>query len=879
MSDIQIQTILKKAITLRDNLQDKLTRKVLEVDVSAESSKYETLLSRTIRSLEQYVNKEKSLTYIGFVGHYSSGKSSTLNNIFEFYGTNNERSTGLNPTDKAITLITHPSNSKSLVLMSREGSNVPVRTLFINHPLLKNVVISDTPGSGDPHIVNEMIQDFLPICDSIFYFISATNPIDQADLPLLIQKSEKLPFIPIRYVITRSDEFRLNRNKELSESNINQSSVDQFKGQLIARVNEIFPNDLITDDDLLLIDNKDKFNIDNLRSIISTSIDEIDQEELFRIHGYKIEYYRKNLNEIYLYFLDLIKVKVAKSEGYETTALENINRFDKNAQINNDKLKFLWASSLNSVNEVFSDEELIVEDFSSMKQFQLLSITREFVEVNNIIHQRVKELSNGYHGKIVFDVNDKLRGLIRSEKIDFIEKLNTVDFMRADISDSLPAVIDFKIPSINTEIDLTKLNNQFKEFDKKVLLVSESMRQEVLRKSDILSKLIKGLSTATVYQKEYNTGFLILNENFDQYFDLIQMYKGTVLTRNNKETIEKLRIGTQLDELDQEFDESFMEEMKSKVLNRIYIPLSEEMMKVRESANRLSSMIVSIRLNVKKLKIDISEPPHQLGLEIVELEDSIDDFIDRKIGKSNSYLQEKLNTFYESHADSYSQHVTERTKLLENRKKSILLWTVSCAFVLPLLILGFYFGGAAPAASYTDAIIASIAANVIGGIVGNIYSKYKNNPDKIKTNSDDEFVSQQKNKIETLLSDQLWEEYKDLFDQDVTLSSASEIRSRFQSVSAHWRAENKSELMKFKSQLQVLFNELTDVAKEYFDTTNVFHKKYKAVFINAESNSNVVQKVTQEIKDASIRPSFDLLSETTNSLIEVKEKIQLISKG
>ncbi len=878
MNDIQIRKILEKAQTLKNHLNDELARKVLEVDVSAISAKQETLLKRTIRSLEQYVNKERSLTYIGFLGHYSSGKSSTLNNIFNFDGTNNERSTGLNPTDKAITLITHPDNSENLVLMTREGSDVPVRTLFIDHDLLMNVVISDTPGSGDPHIVNEIIQDFLPICDSIFYFISATNPIDQADLPLLIQKAEKLPFIPIRYVITRSDEFRLNRNLALDKGNIDVGAVNQFKGQLIARVNEIFPDSSLKSDDLILIDNKDKYNIDNLRQIVVSSIDSIDSEELLRIHSYKIEYYRKNLNEIYSYFLGLIQSKVTKSKGYETTALENIKRFDKNAQINNERLRSLWSSSLNSVNKAHQNEEFIVSEMSTIKSFQPHATSRELTEPNSLINQKIIDVSNGYHGKIVLDINEKIRGLIRSTKTDFKQRIEKGNLLRSDISDIFPTSLDLEIPAINTEVDLSKLNTTLMSYDERLKSIGDNMRHDLIRKIDVLESLIKNITILKTYQNEYSIGQSSVEENFDQYFDLIQMYKGTVLTRNNKETIEKLRIGTQLDELDQEFDETFMESMKSKVLDSIYISLDEDSIEISNAAIQYLADVSNMRLAAKKIKLDVSNPPIELKREEVELEESIVDYIDRKTSKANSHLQSELSDFYNSHSTAYDDHLKKKAKYLGRRKKTIVKWTILSGLIAVILFLVYYFGVGIPAASYGDAILASVIANVIGNLIGYFYSRYKNDPNKVEKQTNNEFIDKQKNLFHSRFSDVFWENYRDLFDENVTLSSSSEIRMRFQNVAEKWQQENRQKLREFKEKLDGLLSEVVKLSNSYFHKINSFHEHKSLVFKNLEKNSEIVKNVTQEIKDASIKPSFEILSETTKSLIDVREKIQMISK-
>src|SRR5207249_69799 len=141
-----------------------------------------------------------------------------------------------------------------------------------------NLVIADTPGSGDPQVVNEMIQDFLPICDYILYFISAANPVDQADLPLLQQKTQKLPFIPTLFVITRTDEFRINKSQSLSEGNINQPKKDQFIGQLISRIKELIKIEDINTTDFTFIDNEFNYGLIDLKDKVASWTADIDKE-------------------------------------------------------------------------------------------------------------------------------------------------------------------------------------------------------------------------------------------------------------------------------------------------------------------------------------------------------------------------------------------------------------------------------------------------------------------------------------------------------------------------------------------------------------------------------------------------------------------------
>jgi len=877
MNDIQINEILAKAMLLSKNLKDELTRKVLEVGISADSTKKEIILNRAIRSLEQYINKEQKLIYIGFVGHYSSGKSSTLNNVFDFHGSNFEREVNLNPTDKAITLISHPKNSNGITLMSREGGEVPIRTVFVENTLLENTVISDTPGSGDPHVVNEMIQDFLPICDIIFYFISATNPIDQADIPLLEQKAKKLPFIPIKYVITRIDEFRLNRKLDVSEENLDSTRVDQFIGKLVSRINDTIPSQKISRDDFIFIDNLVKLNLDELKKIIIDSSKDLDNKELYKIHGYKIEYYRNNLNEIYRYFVTIIKSKIKQSAGYEKTAQENITRFDKNAQINNEKFRIQWSNSLNLINRAFVTEEQDSLTFQKREFVQIGSINRELSELSNQFIVNIKNLSNGYHGNIVAKANDEINQKFREQKRNFVNKINNLNLLIPELSNDIDNKLELTIDSFPVEIDLSKLSPLLKKYDSKLVSLFQEIKMRLISRCSSILKLIKEQQTISKIEEQYEIGKFLIDESFDKYFDLIQMYRSTVLTRNNKETIEKLRIGTQLDELDQEFDGSFMDKMKSKAISDIYIDNAKSFSDYRILASEIVSEISEIILNIKRVKIEDFEQPNDLGLCEVNVQNSIDNFVENKIEKSKPYFKEKIDALYEEHSNKYSTFLAKKNKRLKRRSKNIIRWTFITGIIFSFVAIMLTILQYLPAKTMFDGVLASIIANVIGNIIGYIIGRSKNKSETIISQSNNDFVSNRKNEIDDYFTEQFWSELKGAFDNNISLGQSSGVNIKYNNIVNDWKSKNKSKLEKGINEMKKEMKKVDLALKRYMQETEKLYKSYKKVFSEADENSQIIDNITQDIKDQSIKPSFELLSETTENLLEVKCGIEKIN--
>jgi ribosome biogenesis GTPase A len=116
--DVQSRKILQGLALLESLVEEPLPHEVLDIDHNRDT--YENLdqMLRMKRSLTQYVERAGDLLYVGLLGHFSSGKSSTINSLLGLLGSPEERQVGLNPTDTAITLITHPDNSPSL---SRHG--------------------------------------------------------------------------------------------------------------------------------------------------------------------------------------------------------------------------------------------------------------------------------------------------------------------------------------------------------------------------------------------------------------------------------------------------------------------------------------------------------------------------------------------------------------------------------------------------------------------------------------------------------------------------------------------------------------------------------------------------------------------------------------
>src|ERR1043165_2038075 len=172
--DLQCLAILGGLRELETVLERPLTNRALDLNENALTQLQKELLTRLSRVLAQYVERTRHLVYVALIGHFSSGKSSTINSLLGLWNSESKRADDLNPTDNVITLITDKSNEKSLFGLVLRGS-VPIHLQTVESDLLSDIVLVDTPGTGDPHFVEEMARDFLPICDLVLFFFPATS--------------------------------------------------------------------------------------------------------------------------------------------------------------------------------------------------------------------------------------------------------------------------------------------------------------------------------------------------------------------------------------------------------------------------------------------------------------------------------------------------------------------------------------------------------------------------------------------------------------------------------------------------------------------------------------------------------------------------------
>ncbi|KAA6351606.1 hypothetical protein EZS27_000997 [termite gut metagenome] len=430
--------------SILDFLNNDLQNKVLEIDTNIRSRNYYEELKRISNSLEQYIKKDIGLFYVGFLGSYSSGKTSTINSLLEIWETDKARKVSNNPTDDCITLITNQSNVQNVFTFAKEGA-ISIRTATnFDISFLNNIVLMDTPGSGDPNIIESIVRDSLPLCDLIVYTLNATAPFTDIDKPFLVAQQSKLKNIPILFILTRANEFQKNKTTSLSEETFDNNKYSVELQILINRINEAIKICEFTEKDFFIIDNNHRYNIDKLKNKIK-SYTENSKENLIVLHNHKLNYFKNEIKIIHDYYIDLSKEKIGKCDKFIEKAEENIKYFDQ--QINISKLKFnaLWTENIQVFSRIYDGNitSYINGLLESLKSFVEISNTIDVTLFKAKMKERITEASNNESRNIITKIEDKA----------FFE----VDKLKSKINE----LINYESLCLNTQISNDDLNISF----------------------------------------------------------------------------------------------------------------------------------------------------------------------------------------------------------------------------------------------------------------------------------------------------------------------------------------------------------------------------------------------------------------------------------
>lgn len=897
--DIQCKKILNGLNLLDNYLDEPLARDALELDSNSSTVKNKELLKRLRLSLIQYTERGKDLVYIGFMGHFSTGKSSTINSLLVLNQDSSQyRKIGLNPVDKNITLITSRSNQDSIINVTKEGL-VPIRSTFIESSFLDNIVIVDTPGTGDPILIGDIAKDFLPICDLIIYFFSATNPLDSADKPLLEEKFSELFFIPTKFAITRSDEFIKNSKSEFSEDNFDSTKANTFLEEFTQRINQLFQNRRIniSSDDIFLIDNKASFKIEELRQFILEFSNPDSLTDQILMHSHKIDYFQSSASELQSFFSDFIDKKICELSRFVDIANQNIERFNNAIHISNNNLTHFWTNSSIKIKTEAEDFSSSLPNINPSPRDILSYEYRERTEKRDNLKKEISEKSREL-------VNDILNYSRQEGAKVFEQQLSE---LRDNINKAkINTIKDSEKFSPNTNIEASySFSNEGSEFYCPDLLENSSSRfiLDIEHKfKEDYENLFKGIvelesslssqSPFPIYAEILDDADQRLDKDFERFFEIVTLYLSGVLSYTGKETIQNLGLGEKLDRLESKnnLSELKKEGIKKDARERIF----------PDKTNIVSSFIQEISdLNIEnqKLKKDFEKfrrevPPTQRNVGFVwneedfePINDEISRNINRKINKLRQEISRGMNSIIFDVLNLWEED------FVQLKRKRILYFRNAIIISIIIWLILYYLYMNQNGIKISNDLQTSILIGVLGnsaytGISVLITRAFDRFPKKIKLTEIKVLETFREHSFKLIKDEEaLYYSSKDYQSSETSTNKNSDIVKVSEYISQCWeKVLIDQPLNSIPEYLGSYYNDFKDLKNRYYKITNnylelvnSFAENISAYFSDTDDNLNKLRELSDTLKQNAVDPSFDLLASTRDTLKEVKRKIDEIS--
>lgn len=561
-----------KLVTIRNNE----SINYLIANQSNIRSKLETI-DNNLKLLSDFIKIQNDLIFIGFLGHFSSGKSSLINSLLIHCGAdkNNCRPTGENPTDKDITLIatTYEDHEKIKGLSNLYSWIEPVLWIVPDN-FFKGKIIIDTPGLGNYE--NEKVRNFFYICDLIALVVNSRSPFGSTkeNFSFLKVKFEELSHIPSFFVFTNMDHFLIDRRAEYNNGGLDENHIHRFLNETFLRIendsgiSDRIMIDLIKNNDRFFVDNKDNYKIDEVVDFIKS---------------YEQNEYNESIiaADRDLYIGNLFNDMISDLKGHLSTKHLYLDKILKESETN----KTTAFDALDGELRLFKDRtDEIVKNLKSFSQinFQPDSSCSKYKELLEAKFKSLPKILERYIDTIKsvkLSADAKLLDHADSQKLD-AHSINS-EFINGIISESINA----KIQDINTD--------EFKSFI--LRCYNEKLSDLGQYYYDELNMMRRKLNTnTTVFTNRIEKINEALDDLLNNYENHILQYLRYVYSFSNKKIFK-------------EFGNSFLENTENdflsfKIQREAFMPKNETHKILEEVNNAKEQHKTALNLQLQNFK-------------------------------------------------------------------------------------------------------------------------------------------------------------------------------------------------------------------------------------------------------------------------------------
>lgn len=889
MTTDEQDVLCRKILDALNRLDTLLTGDVTDsaFDIEKNATSYETHheLTRLRRSLAQYAEKNPALLYVGFLGHFSSGKSSTINSLLGTTEIPSQRLTGLHPTDRVVTLITHPRNSNDLIGTHTRG-DLEIGSSVMENDILETRVVVDTPGAGDPLVLQEMVRDFLPICDRLIYMFSAAIPLDRTDLPILEKVRNELPFIPTAFIVTRADEFRKDLLRPLSEDNFDGAKADIFVSELISRLAAAVKSFNITQDDVLMIDNVTGFNTDKLSGFVFPPPGST-KDTTMVLHAHKIAYYARSAKRMRDFFISYLKEKIRALDMLLTAARDNHAHFRETVTMANSRLTESWSTAVRTLTRQRAGQTEWVTDLESFGD-----PAATLVDVAPLA-KRMGELRESiafWADAAALTVCRSLKGKLSARLLSHMSSLRdqVASSTESEVVPLQPCVVanlkqagllEFEVEAPSGIAgDIRRMPDRAAEFIRdRATGISRSAKR--LSDSILDRRLVAGMEATQ------EDSIRQLRDMLDDFFQSVRIYRSAILALNARELAEKVGVVRAIEEVERaEIREDKRQSWLAVLIERVFPQRREAIEHCEKGLAEVQSRLTSVidearRLRGVQIPLNLgASVEDRLALPQPRSDDQVVQAVQAVVNAFNdaaSSLLEALNIEREAILEKHRTVLGQRVTMIRRRRLRK-LWTFGIAgsVVGILAYVGFVFWKQPFQQNVTAVVLVGVLADALFAWAGWSFARLTD-----KTTREIEEENTEHARISRTITEELLKRNRSIGDWEFI----DRLRPTLKTViSGQWASAAEELLRQHVVQpFEQLYGRLTEISSvfetaksEYMCAAGELTSSLSAVYQRTDENLKALAEVSAEIQQQAIEPSFSMLQECSDRLRRKLEELQ-----
>ena len=874
--DVQAQYISEGLKKLSALLAQPIAREALDLSRNATTSSRYDIFRRLTQSLRQYLERDGDLFYVGLLGHFSAGKSSTINSLLGTWNTSDERAAGLNPTDNTITLITQAKNSSSLLGVIREG-HVTIRHQAVESPLLASLVLVDTPGTGDPQLLQEIARDFLPICDVILFLLSAASPLDQSDLPLMSELHQRLQFIPISFVVTRADELRSDFNKPLTEANVDQQHMMRFLNEVTSRLNSLLKPLVYDGDQIFLVDNRSDFRVAALKAFLNARCNSASAAARVSMHTNKLQYYRSGAKELRDFFAGFLRSKLVELTKIVEAAARNIRKYQENVNISNNNLTKAWLDHHAAIDLAKTRALEPLKNLTTLPEnpAEFTSVTKMHAEVRDDLRREAVYSANSIHANLRADVVSKLQDhFYRVQKTIADTKFDKLGASSAAVS-SLTIDYDFyNVQSISPLI-LSRRYDDLRESQADALRDAASELRTAIKH---VAELLQSRAPFVEWEGAMDAARDSLRNDLNQFFQNVELYRSGVFSHTTKDSISTLGIGRELDELEAEFNEDDRAALTADAVGDLFPGFSELTARAATQLANLSGRVRTLSESSRALTVARPDDVKQQIMEATvaattafhsEILRRLQFDVDRVCQK----VRASVSSLIVNAKADYDRTLREAGAARVRRYFGMAALTA----LVVALGSGAYVYYNLPAPESTGGAVAlHVVAGLIVEVIVLALARWRENAPRKAVETLERFQVSLEDNIRRTIDAELGALSVDAIDEAVLSDRLRQMCDHILSGGPDsWRGKATEVLRTLRAQ----YVDYRAARSDYVSFINETHQQYTSYFSDASKNLEILNTVATKIKDSAIVPSFALLDKTQRELEFVKKDVEAVDFG